>query len=179
VERIVITIRPSPSDTEKLDVSDAMQQVIDAFNLLTEVEQAITSPHHSFKWKLESASTNSPFTVVAVAEPLIADVDIAAHVREVKQEFSSGIRKLISDLAPAWWMGPSSLDLVSSLFRRTANGISQTTIDLEQDDRVVLDSANALLGSRAIDAITAISVGGRHKGQNVLRRVARIDRCGW
>lgn len=142
-----------------MDVSDAMQQVIDAFTLLTEVEQAVTSPQQSFKWKLESASTNSPLTIVAVAEPLIPDVDIVAHVRKVKQEFSSGIKKLITEVAPAWWMGPSALDLVGALFRRTANGISNTEIDLEQDDKVVLDSTNALLGTHAIDAITAISVG--------------------
>ena len=158
MERIVITIRPSPSDAEKLDVSDAMHQVIDAFKLLGEVEQAIPSPQQSFRWKLESASTNSPFTIVAVAEPLIPGVDVSEQVRKVKQEFSSGLRKLIDEHIPAWWMKPSALDLANAVFARTTNGISNTEIQFEKDDKLVLDKSTAISGARAISAITAISV---------------------
>lgn len=158
MERIVITIRPSPSSGERLDVSDAMNQVIDAFKLLSEVDQALASPRESFRWKLESASTNSPFTVVALAEPIIPGIDIENQVRKVKQEFSSGLRRLINESIPAWWMGPSALGLASSVFKRISNGISNTEIDLEQENSLLLDNSNALLGSRAISAITAISV---------------------
>ena len=159
MERIVITIHPAPSDTEKLDVSDAMQQVIDAFKLLSEAERAITSPRESFRWKLESASANSPFTIVAVAEAVNSGVDVSDQVRKVKQEFSSGLRKLINESAPAWWMGPSALGIAGSVFGRGTNGISNTEIDLEQNDKLILDRPHALLGARAISAITAISVG--------------------
>lgn len=135
-----------------------MNQVIDAFKLLSEAEQAIASPRESFRWKLESASTNSPLTIVAIAEPVIPGVDIGAQVRKVKQEFSSGMRKLINDHAPAWWMGPAALTLAGAVFTRTTNGISNTEIYLEQDDKLLLDKSNALAGSRAVSAITAMSV---------------------
>ncbi len=160
MERIVITIRPAHSDQERLDVNDAMHQVIDAFRLLSEAEKAIASPQESFKWKLESASTNTPFTVVAVAEPIYPNVDISNQVRRVKAEFASGMRKLVKESAPPWWMTREALGIANAVFVRTTNGISNTEIEIAQDDRLILDRAEAAAGIKAVSAINAVSVEG-------------------
>lgn len=160
MERIVITIRPTPSDAERLDVEDAMQQVIDAVKLMGEAEKAITSPQESFKWKLESASTKSPFTVVAVAEPVHPGIDISNQVRRVKAEFASGMRKLVNERAPAWWMDQRALSIAYSVFARTTNGISNTEIEISADEKIVVDRSQAVAGVAAVAAITAISVVG-------------------
>ena len=75
--RIVITIRPTPSDEGLLRVEDAMQQVLDAIKLFERAEKALVSPQEAFEWRLERASAGSPFTVVAVAEPLNPTMDVS------------------------------------------------------------------------------------------------------
>ena len=66
--RVVITIHPTVSDERLLGVADAMQQVLDHIKLFEDAQQAMGDPHSRFEWKLERASTNTPFTVVAVAD---------------------------------------------------------------------------------------------------------------
>jgi hypothetical protein len=51
-----------------------MMQVLDYIRLFEDA-QSIGNPHERFDWKLESASTNSPFRVVALAEPFNPTVD--------------------------------------------------------------------------------------------------------
>jgi hypothetical protein len=70
MDRLVITIHPTPSDEGLLRVSDAMEQVIDALRVFEQAERVLVSPEEYFEWRLERASAGSPFTVVAVADPL-------------------------------------------------------------------------------------------------------------
>lgn len=158
MERIVITIRPTQSDDELLRVSDAMQHVIDYIKLFEEAEHAIASPEESFEWRLERASTNSPFTVVAVAESMHPMVDVSSQVQKVKAEFSSGMRGLIQNRQPPWWMGPDAIDLARSVFVRSQNGIGSTEIQISANETFSIDRAQADAGLKAIAAISAIIV---------------------
>ena len=58
-ERASITVQASSAHPDILSVQDAMQQVLDFFELLTPEDARETK----FVWKLNIASTNSPFTV--------------------------------------------------------------------------------------------------------------------
>ncbi len=158
MEHLIITIRPTQPDDELLRVSDAMQHIIDYIKLIKEAENAIVSPEESFEWRLESASANSPFTVVAVAESTHPEVDVSSQVQKVKAEFSSGMRELIQNRRPPWWMGPDAINLARSVFTRGQNGIGRTEIKITEDETFLIDRAQADAGVKAIAAISAISV---------------------
>ena len=157
MDRVVITIHPEPSDEGLLRVAEAMQQVIDALKIFAEADRAIGTPHQAFEWKLERASTNTPFTVVALAEAKNPTVDVSAHVRRVKAEVSSGVRNLIVRGEAPPWMSPEVITVVKELFTRNKNGIARTDIDFEAAaEPLTIDREGADAGLRAIEAINAI-----------------------
>src|SRR6266481_2271399 len=88
MDHLVITIHPTPSDEGLLRVSDAMQQVIDALRVLEQAERVLVPPQDAFEWRLERASAGSPFTVIAVAEPVNPTADVTPHVVRVKAAVS-------------------------------------------------------------------------------------------
>jgi hypothetical protein len=104
MDRLVITIHPTPSDEGWLRVADAMQQVIDALRILEQAERTLVSPQESFEWRLERASAGSPFMVVAVAEPINPAIDVTPHVMRVKAEVSQGLRDF------NWPRNPAAMD---------------------------------------------------------------------
>lgn len=104
MDRLVITIHPTPSDEGLLRVADAMQQVIDALRILEQAERTLVSPQDSFEWRLERASAGSPLMVVAVAESINPTIDVTPHVTRVKEEVSRGLRDFIGRGTPPRWM---------------------------------------------------------------------------
>ncbi|HZR35321.1 MAG TPA: hypothetical protein VFA75_08080 [Nevskia sp.] len=156
MEQLVITIRPSTEHDGMLRVADAMQQVIDFLRIFDEAERAIASPDEAFEWRLESASTNSPFTVVARAEPRHAGADVTAHVRKVKERVSSGITDLIQKRALPSWMTTDAVDAVDAVFKRSLNGIVTTEIQIAANDTISIDRINAEAGVEAIAGIRAV-----------------------
>lgn len=154
MERLRITIHPSPSDEGLLRVSDAMQQVIDLIRLHEEAARAMASPLESFEWRLERASASSPFTVIAVAESLDPQIDVSVQAQKVKSQVSSGIRDLIQHSTLPSWMGPDAINLARSIFNRTHNGIAVTEIEFTPTETIAIDRPRA---NAAIDAIAGIS----------------------
>jgi hypothetical protein len=157
MERLTITIRPGPSEEGLLRVADAMQQVLDLVKLHEEAERAMAAPEQAYEWRLERASTASPFTVVAIADPVDPNVDVSGHVREVKSAVAIGIRNLIRGEAP-WWMGPDAMNVARSVFSRTQNGVSVTRIEYGPNEFISIDRVQAAAGIRAIGAINALSL---------------------
>jgi hypothetical protein len=80
MDRLVITIHPTPSDEGLLRVSDAMEQVIDALRVFEQAERVLVPPQEYFEWRLERASAGSPFMVVAVAELLDATINVTPYI---------------------------------------------------------------------------------------------------
>jgi hypothetical protein len=159
MDRIVITIRPTPSDAEKLRVTDAMQQVIDAIKLFEDAERGVASPHEAFEWRLERATTNSPFTVIATAEPKNPKVNVAEHVRRVKREVAHGLRNLITHGTAPKWMSQDTAKVVRGVFARNQNGIGETDIDFEMEGEVLaIDRTKAEAGLRALEAINVMDL---------------------
>ncbi len=155
-ERVTITIRPAASDQGLLRVRDAMQQVMDLLKIYEEAERAMASPGESFEWRLERATTNSPLTIVALAEPRDATKDITIHVRQVKSEVATGMRNLIEHKQPAWWMGPDAINAIRDVLVRNENGIGTTEIEAGAET-FAINRTQAHAGLQAISGITPIS----------------------
>ena len=158
MDRLVITIRPKPSDDGLLRVSDAMLQIIDALELYKAAERTLGSAHEAFEWRLERASTNSPFTVVALAEPANPAVDISEYVKTVSAVVSHGLRNLIERGEPPSWLDNEAVPAIRCLLSRNRNGIGETDIAFGDDEVLSIDPAKAEAGIEALSAITAIDV---------------------
>jgi hypothetical protein len=153
--RLVITIRPQPSDDGRLQVRDAFQQVLGTLELFEQAQRALGSPHTSFVWRLEKASTGSPFTIIAVADPVDPAIDVAPQVARVKATVASGVRNLIGHGEPPPWLERDTIPVVREIFRRNLNGIAATEIDFEAPsiDPLSIDRAQATAGLRSVEAI--------------------------
>jgi hypothetical protein len=158
MDRLVITIHPAPSDEGLLRVTDAMQQVIDALRVLEQAERALVTPQELFEWRLERASTASPFTVVAVAEAIDPSVNVTPHVRRVKTEVSRGLRDFIIRGVPPHWMDPEGMLAFRRVLSRNQNGVGRTDIDFDigvsnEHDVISIEREQADAGLRAITAL--------------------------
>ncbi len=100
-----------------------MRQVLDAFELL---ERTNPSPDKPINWRLVSASTNSPFTVVAEAIPVRPGFDVDAFAREQKLEFVRSFAQLRSGTLPPIWTSTETRRIAKGLLARVANGIAST-----------------------------------------------------
>jgi hypothetical protein len=159
MNRFTITIHPHESDGQSLVVVEAMQQVIDALKLFSAAEKSLGSPHESFDWRLESATTNSPFKVVARAQPLDPIVDITGHVDRVKNEVQRGLSELVEGRKTVTWMKADVLIVAKSMFTRNTKQIGRTDIDLDSKGKVIsLDQARANAGLKAIESINAMDL---------------------
>ena len=156
--RLVITIRPDPSDAALLRISEAFQQVLDTLKLFEKAQRWLGNPHADFVWRLEKASTASPFTIVARAEPVGRAVDVTPQVLRCKELIATGTRNLIARAEPSPWMDPESISILKGLFFRNLNGIAETDIDFDVSpiERLSIDRIQAGEGMQAVEAITAI-----------------------
>jgi hypothetical protein len=156
--RVVITIRPASDDDGRLTVDDALQQVLDILRVADDAQASLGRPHESFDWYLLSANTNSPpLTVVAVAEPANPSVDVTSHVMAVKQATASAVRRVAEGRPFPEWLTTSGTNALRDFFRRNANGVGATTIDLEGTDRIEVDHAQAAAAIPAMEGVTLIS----------------------
>ena len=146
-ERVTITIEPDPSEDGLLKVGDALKQVLDYFLVARDAQVSAGRPHEAFTWRLESASTNTPFTVVAVAEAHDPSVDITAAAVEVKRATAQAFRSGVEGGPPPEWISQEGRTAFWSFFERHRNGVSHTTLDFGDD-----------LGQVSVDAETARSV---------------------
>src|SRR5215213_8871462 len=122
MDRIVITIHPKPSDDALLSVKDAFQQVLDTLNLFEDAHRALGAPQSTFEWKLERASTNTPFTVYAIPEAVDPAIDIAPYLEHTKAEVARGIEDVIRGEPPRW-MSSNGAGTVRNFFARNVNGV--------------------------------------------------------
>jgi hypothetical protein len=160
MDRFAITIQPAPFDAGLLRVSDAMQQVIDTLMLFDDAERSTNPEGPSFEWRLEQASTNSPFTVIARADAIRPHEDVSENVRRVKAEVSKGLKNLMTRGEAAPWMNLQRDGALRRFLSRNQNGVGRTDIDFMEGDSASLsiDRASADAGMRALAAINVIDV---------------------
>src|SRR5260370_19911001 len=123
---MVKKITPPPVVYGFLRVSDAVLQVIDALKLFDEAETVLGENRRMFEWRLERASTASPFTVTALAEPIEPNVEISTRVKKLKSEVSQGLRSIIRGERIPDWMNLQPTSPVQNFFNRTLNCIRTT-----------------------------------------------------
>lgn len=141
---VVVTVSPSSAEHEgRLTVEDALEQVLDFLRIAEDAAASLARPHEAFVWYLKSASTNSPLTVVAVAEPVNPSVDVTSHVAAVKQATARVFRVVARGEPPPNWLSQSGAQAMRDFFHRNANGISVTVLDFNDGQRVEIDDSQA------------------------------------
>jgi hypothetical protein len=147
-ERMTIVIR----GREGLTIEDAMRQVLDTFELL---DRSNPLPNQTVEWRLVSASTNSPLTVVAEAASVRPGVDAASVARVQKKTFAACIAELRSGRLPDIWSSIDTRNTAKRLVARVANGIAATDILFDgtedsiqltaEDTRILTPTLNSAL----------------------------------
>jgi Resolvase, N terminal domain len=96
-----------------LRVEDAFQQVLGALTLFEQAQRSLGNPHAAFVWRLEKASTESPFTVVAVADPLDPAIDVTPQVIRAKALVADGVCNLVARAEPPPRLPRAELEIVA------------------------------------------------------------------
>lgn len=118
--KVTFTVEPSGEHYEILTIQDAFQQAIDFFDLLTDESDK------NVVWKLEMASTNSPFT--CQGEPVDARTWAGAHalVEERISVVERNFRRIAEGKDFDDDFPREKLDIARRLLRRNTNGIGRT-----------------------------------------------------
>ena len=131
VRKITFTVEPPDAHHDVLTIQDAFQQAIDFFNILTdETEKNVV-------WKLEMASTSSPFT--CQGEPVDVRTWAGAYnlveerVKIIEHNFARVAEgKDFDDAFPR-----DKLDVARQILNRNMNGIGRTTISFSEGEEPI------------------------------------------
>lgn len=152
--KVKLIVYPSGTGGENLTVADAMQQVLDYFTLLSKAEARDQSNPANVVWRLERATTNSPFTVEATAVSSIPDLPIDAQAYQARIAFNEGITKLLrGEEKPIWFDGDAE-DAMRRIIGRNLNGIGRTDVDIglgEDSLPIILDHRTARRAQNFLD----------------------------
>ena len=136
LRKCTFTVEPSESHHEILTVHDAFQQAIDFFDLLTdESDQDVV-------WKLEMASTNSPFT--CRGEPV--DVRTLAGAYALVEERVSIVERNFRRIAEGKDFDDTfpreKIETARRMLRRNTNGVGLMRATFAEDEEAVEVSQN-------------------------------------
>lgn len=123
-----ITVEAPTDHPEVLDVKEAMQQVIDYFDLLTEHGQS------NIVWNLVFASTNSPFTAEATPVDLRTKAPAFGQVRDYVAVVERGLVRLQEGLTLDEEFPSEKREVAKRIFKRNLNGIGRTVIDFGESN---------------------------------------------
>lgn len=148
-ERFEIVVTPPDGDDGSLTVLDAMQQVLDAFQLLMSSSES----DESITWRLVEAKTNSPpFSVVGEASSTRTGVQVDLIAKHQKKSFINNYNKLLSGTIPDSWKSSHSIESAKNFVRRNCNGIYKTEVKVDDDNSIILTQDNA---RSALDSMLA------------------------
>lgn len=124
-DKIVVTIEP-PLPDDRLNIADAFEQVLDFLRLI----ELAAGEDADFDWKLDKASTNSPFTVVAyspVSKAGLSGDTVASAQRRAEQ----GLKDLSSGAVPTW-MRRKQRNAARRITKRFRSGIGRIAAKTEE-----------------------------------------------
>ncbi|MBV8895031.1 MAG: hypothetical protein JO051_00860 [Acidobacteriaceae bacterium] len=124
--KATITVQAPAERPDILDIRDAMQQVLDFFDLLTSEED-----RNTLAWNMTLASTNSPFTAQAEAVSVRPGIDVRAVATARIGEVSEYMTALARGRAPRRAMDSKRRNAARRLWRRNTNGIGRTTVQFD------------------------------------------------
>ncbi|MFG5380108.1 hypothetical protein [Yoonia sp. R2-816] len=122
-----ITVEASPEHPDILDIRDAMQQVMDYFDLLTDRGQS------DVVWNLVFASTNSPFTAEGAPVDLRTNAPAYGQVRDHVAVIERGLARLQEGRPLDSDFPQEKREIAKRILMRNLNGIGRTIIDLGDD----------------------------------------------
>lgn len=122
-----ITVEASPDHPDILDIRDAMQQVMDYFDLLTDRGQS------DIVWNLVFASANSPFTAEGAPVDLRTNAPAYGQVRNHVAVIERGLARLQEGRPLDADFPAEKREIAKRILKRNLNGIGRTVIDLGDD----------------------------------------------
>lgn len=125
--RVSITVEPSAEHPDVLDVKDAMQQVLDFFELLSGDDDRAR-----YVWNLTFAGTNSPFRAEAEAVSLDPTVSIAAFAQSRVTEASEFLDEVSQGRLPTKMLGKRRTEAARKIMRRNTGGVGRTIAAFER-----------------------------------------------
>lgn len=131
--KIAITVHPSATEADCLTVGDAMRQVLDIIETL----ERIDSPDGNLGgivWRLESASANSPFSVVATAGSPDPGLSVVLEANRVTDAFASSLEGVLRDDHLPVALNPAAAAPIARFLKRNLNGIGRTDIAFPDTD---------------------------------------------
>ncbi len=145
-ERMTVVIQ----DRDGLTVEEAMRQVLDTFAMMGRADPEAAA---SIEWRLVSANTNSPLTVVAEAKARRPDIDATMVAVAQKRIFRRCVSELRAGKVPIAWNSPDDRRRAKNWLRRTGDGIAATRIDTgASEDPIVLTAEDAKIAEPVLDA---------------------------
>ena len=130
-ERIVVTLDIRDDDNSTLSVQDVFAQVEDLFNLASDDTQS------GVIWRLVSATTNSPFTIVAESASRISGVVVDDAARHQRERFVRNTQELQAGRIPRQWADGSAHSAVRRVLQRTVRGIAKMSISVAPASHVL------------------------------------------
>jgi hypothetical protein len=167
-DKVTVVVYPSGADADSLTVADAMLQVLDAFELLSLAEAKKSGQLAHVIWRLERATTNSPFTVEAV--PLSSDpqIDVDRQASQASMTLYEGLNAVLKADSRADWIDHHSETILIRLLKRNLNGIGRTDLYLKDlDVPLIIDHRSALRGQTFLERLAADE---REKAEDLTRR---------
>ena len=121
--KVTVTIQASAEHPDVLDIRDAMQQVLDFFELLSGDDDKDT-----LAWNITYAGTNSPFTAVAEAVSVRPDVDVRPMANIRISETAFYLSDLSSGIKPTRIISARRRQAAKRVFSRNTGRVGKTTL---------------------------------------------------
>ena len=134
-ERLIVRVGAPFDRAELLSVKDAFEQVLELFELSSASDKESAD---LVIWKLVSASTNSPLTVVAEAVSSDPGVNIDVLARSQKQAFARNVASMNRGEVPKDWAAGHANAIMRSVCARTLSDeqVGATVIVIDDDEGV-------------------------------------------
>lgn len=148
-DKIVVTVEPTtPSD--RLDIADAFAQVLDYLRLV----ELAASEDADFDWKLEKASTNSPFTVVAYTPVGSIAAKHQQSLAVAQRRTEDGLKDLASGKVPPW-MRKRQRNAARRITRRFHDNIGRMSLKTDESAKGAF-LLNRRLAQRALTTLDKV-----------------------
>jgi hypothetical protein len=121
--KVKVTVQASAEHPDVLDIRDAMQQVLDFFDMLSGDDDRDT-----LAWNITYAATNSPFTAEAEAVSVNSDVDITPIANARISETSKYLSDLRTGIRPSKPLTKRRRLAARKVFTRNIQAVGKTTV---------------------------------------------------
>ena len=126
-----ITVEPSAKHPDVLDIRDAMQQVLDFFDLLTD------QTNENVVWNLTFASTNSPFVAEGAPVDLRTNSGAFSAIEKHVKTIERGFTKIAAGDPVDSDFPQEKLKVAQRMIERNLNGIGRTKFDFGNEENTV------------------------------------------